>query len=164
MRSVLKTFLRPLSFAAALALAGLALAACETFEPQQSLDVEDGAGEGRAGSEASLSPFNWSPPNYAGLTAGRIVYPNPAEGQPPIVAEFVSGKEAEDAEVTFATPEGNVVSYRVGGLRAFEGQLARADVEKALAAELSGLWQSVAPEIKTGLVDAVCLLVTKAPC
>src|SRR3546814_4064616 len=28
-----------------------------------------------AGTEASYSPFNWSPPNYAGMTAGRIIYP-----------------------------------------------------------------------------------------
>ena len=24
------------------------------------------------GAEASYSPFNWSPPNYAGITAGRL--------------------------------------------------------------------------------------------
>lgn len=143
----------------------LALSACETFGPtgQQQAELEDAAGENRTGSEASLSPFNWSPPNYAGLTAGRIVYPS-AEGGDPIVAEFLSGKEAEDAAVTFATPDGNVVSYQVGGLRAFEGQLARAEVEKALAAELSNMWQELTPEIRTGIIDAACLLVTKAPC
>lgn len=141
-----------------------ALAACDTFGPtgQQQADLEGVAGDNRTGSEASLSPFNWSPPNYAGLTAGRIVYPLP-EG-PPIVAEFVSGKEAESAAVSFETPDRNVVSYQVGGLRAFEGQIARAEVEKALSAELSDLWQNLAPDIRTGIVDAACLLITKAPC
>ncbi|NIA72368.1 hypothetical protein HBA54_27650 [Pelagibius litoralis] len=141
--------------------AGLLLSACSTFGPtgQQSLDPEDRP----VGSEASYSPFNWSPPNYAGLTAGRIIYPG-ADGGAPVVAEWFSGKEAEAAVVSFATPDGNVFSYDASGLKAFEGQLARAQVESDLAARLGELWQNVAPEIKTGLVDAVCLAVTKAPC
>jgi len=145
-------------------VAGLfAVGACTTFEAQQSLDYDHQEAASPTGAEASLSPFNWSPPNYAGLTAGRIVYPG-RNGSPPIVAEWLSGKEAEGASFTFATPDGNVIAYNATGLRAFEGQLARAEVEKALAGELSGLWQNVAPEIKAGLVDAVCLVVTKAPC
>jgi ABC-type amino acid transport substrate-binding protein len=141
----------------------LLVTACETFEAQQSLDYAAGEAASPTGDQASLSPFNWSPPNYAGLTAGRIVYPG-KEGEAPVVAEWLSGKEAESASITFATPDGNIITYSAGGLRAFEGQLARADVEKALAGELSGLWQNVAPEIKAGLVDAVCLVMTKAPC
>src|SRR3546814_18900890 len=78
-----------------------------------------------AGTEASYSPFNWSPPNYAGMTAGRIIYPG-ATGGAPVVAEWLSGKEAETATVTFATPDGNVLPYIAGGLRDFEGQPARA--------------------------------------
>ncbi|MGD1878316.1 MAG: hypothetical protein ACFB13_12565 [Kiloniellaceae bacterium] len=146
---------------AAAAACGLLLAGCSTFGPtgQQSLEMEDR----KEGTEASYSPFNWSPPNYAGMTAGRIIYPGVAGGAP-VVAEWLSGKEAESATITFATPDGNIITYNAGGLRAFEGQIARADVEKALAGELSELWQNVAPEIKTGLVDAVCLFVTKAPC
>src|SRR3546814_14127374 len=49
-----------------------------------------------AGTEASYSPFNWSPPNYAGMTAGRIIYPG-ATGGAPVVAEWLSGEEAETA-------------------------------------------------------------------
>lgn len=145
----------------AIAALGL-LAGCSTFESQQQLDIEDDGGEARSGTEASLSPFNWSPPNYAGLTAGRIVYPT--DGGEPIVAEFISGKEAENANVAFQTPDGNVVSYAVGGLKAFEGQLARAQVEQALAAELSNLWTNLAPEIKSGIVEAACLAMTGFPC
>jgi len=143
------------------AAAGLALAGCSTFGPtgQQSLDMEDRD----AGAEASYSPFNWSPPNYAGITAGRIVYPG-KDGASPVVAEWLSGKEAENAAITFATPDGNIITYSAGGLRAFEGQLARAQVERDLAGQLSDLWENITPEIKAGLVDAICLYVTKAPC
>jgi hypothetical protein len=146
---------------AAVALLGMLLAACETFGPtgQQSLDMEERA----RGAEASYSPFNWSPPNYAGLTAGRIIYPG-AAGGPPVVAEWLSGKEAENATITFATPDGNVVTYRAGGLRAFEGQLARAEVGRDLAAQLADMWENIAPEIRGGLVDAICLYVTKGLC
>ncbi len=101
--------------------------------------------------------------NVKDITAGRIIYPG-AEGGPPVVAEWLSGKEAEDATITFATPDGNLITYSAKGLRAFEGQIARAQVESDLAARLGEMWQSVAPEIKTGLVASVCLIVTKAPC
>jgi hypothetical protein len=138
-----------------------ALAGCGTFGPtgQQSLEMA-----GRpVGTEASHSPFNWSPPNYAGMTAGRIIYPA-AGGGAPVVAEWLSGKEAESATVTFATPDGNLITYSAAGLRAFEGQLARADVERDLANQLAGLWEGITPELKSGLVDAVCLYVTKGLC
>ena len=140
---------------------GLLLAGCGTFGPtgQQSLDMDART----AGTEASYSPFNWSPPNYAGMTAGRIVYPG-TDGGAPVVAEWLSGKEAESAQITFATPDGNVITYSAGGLRAFEGQLARAQVERDLAAQLRGLWTDITPEIKSGLVDAICLYVTKGLC
>jgi len=142
-------------------LCALALSGCSTFGPtgQQSLDMEARA----AGTESSYSPFNWSPPNYAGMTAGRVIYPGVGGGEP-VVAEWLSGKEAEQAEISFATPDGNVITYSAGGLRAFEGQLARAEVERDLAAQLSDLWQNIAPEIRAGLVDAICLYVTKGLC
>ena len=145
-----------------LAVAGsLLLAGCGTFGPtgQQALEMEDRG----AGTEASYSPFNWSPPNYAGMTAGRIVYPG-AEGGAPVVAEWISGKEAENATVTFATPDGNVITYSAAGLKAFEGQLARAEVERHLAGQLADLWKTITPEIKAGLIDAICLYVTKGLC
>jgi hypothetical protein len=150
--------LRPVAGAAA---GCLLLAACSTYGPtgQQALEVDTRA----AGTEASYSPFNWSPPNYAGITAGRIIYPG-RDGGAPVVAEWLSGKEAESATLSFATPDGNVITYSAGGLRAFEGQLARAQVESDLAAQLSDLWENIAPEIRAGLVDAVCLYITKGLC
>lgn len=142
-------------------LAALSLSACETFGPtgQQALETDSRP----SGTEASYSPFNWSPPNYAGMTAGRIIYPD-TNGGPPVVAEWLSGKEAEAARIAFSTPDGTVITYDASGLRGFEGQLARSQVERELAGRLAELWENVAPEIRTGLVDAVCLLVTKAPC
>ena len=139
----------------------LFLAACETFGPtgQQSLEVDARP----VGAEASFSLFNWSPPNYAGMTAGRIIYPG-TNGGPPVVAEWLSGKEAEAARVAFTTPEGTVITYDASGLRGFEGQIARSQVESELAGRLAELWENVAPEVRAGLVDAVCLLVTKVPC
>src|SRR3546814_11807642 len=97
------------------------------------------------------------------MTAGRIIYPG-ATGGAPVVAEWLSGKEAETATVTFATPDGNVITYSAGGLRAFEGQLARAEVERQLAGQLADLWKTITPEVKTGLVDAICLSVTTGLC
>jgi ABC-type amino acid transport substrate-binding protein len=143
------------------AVCGGLLAGCSTFGPtgQQALEMESRG----AGAEASYSPFNWSPPNYAGMTAGRVIYPG-AEGRDPVVAEWVSGKEAESATVTFATPDGNVITYSAGGLKAFEGQLARAEVERHLASQLADLWKTITPEIKAGLVDAICLYVAKGLC
>ena len=145
----------------ALATCAMLPAACSTFGPtgQQSLDME----AREKGTEASYSPFNWSPPNYAGMTAGRIIYPG-SDGGPPVVAEWISGKEAESATITFATPDGNLITYSAGGLKAFEGQLARAQVERDLASQLAGLWEAITPEIKAGLIDAVCLYVTKGLC
>src|SRR3546814_14173116 len=85
------------------AACGLLAAGCSTFGPtgRQALDMENRGG----GTEASYSPFNWSPPNYAGMTAVRIIYPG-AQGSAPVVAEWISGKEAEAATVSFATPAG----------------------------------------------------------
>lgn len=139
----------------------LLLSACSTFGPtgQQSLDMD----AREAGTEASYSPYNWSPPNYAGMTAGRIIYPG-KDGAEPVVAEWISGKEAESATITFATPDGNIITYNANGLRGFEGQLARAQVESELAEQLSDLWENITPEIKSGLVDAICLYVTKGLC
>lgn len=139
----------------------LALTGCSTFGPtgQQSLETD----ERPVGTEASYSPFNWSPPNYAGMTAGRIIYPG-KDGREPVIAEWLSGKEAEAARIAFTTPDGTVITYDASGLRGFEGQLARSQVESDLAGRLAELWENVTPEIRTGLVDAVCLYVTKAPC
>jgi len=140
---------------------GLLLAGCSTFGPtgQQALDTDNRG----AGTEASYSPFNWAPPNYAGITAGRIIYPG-KDGAPPVVVEFLSGKEAEGADIAFATPDGNLITYSAKGLRGFEGQLARAQVERDLAGKLAELWETITPEIKAGLVDAICLYVTKGLC
>ncbi|MEO3429754.1 hypothetical protein AAFN88_12890 [Pelagibius sp. CAU 1746] len=153
--------IRMLRGVAAAVACGLLLGACSTFGPtgQQSLDPKDR----KEGTEGSYSPFNWSPANYAGLTAGRIVYPG-VDGGPPVVAEWLSGKEAESATLSFATPDGNVITYSAGGLKAFEGQLARAQVESDLAEQLSDLWENITPEIQAGMVDAICLYITKGLC
>ena len=132
----------------------LAVAACSTFETADQLDV-DGAEPPRAyGAEASYSPQNWRPQEHAGITSGRVIYPT-VEGEP-VVVELMSGKEAEDVEMTFTTPDGNLITYSANGLAAFQGQLARADVEKVLATELSDMWENLAPEIRGGIVDTVC--------
>ena len=86
---------------------------------------------------------------------------------PPCAAgedEPTSGVGSRREAISFATPDGNIITYRAGGLRAFEGQLARAQVERDLAEQLSDLWENITPEIKSGLVDAVCLYVTKGLC
>src|SRR3546814_19026747 len=94
------------------------------------------------GAEASYSPFNWSPPNYAGMTAVRIIYPG-AQGSAPVVAEWISGKEAEAAPVSFATPDGPLITYSADGLKAFEVQLDSAAVEIGRASRRESEGQDV---------------------
>src|SRR3546814_17531863 len=93
------------------------------------------------------------------MTAGRIIYPG-ATGGAPVVAEWLSGKAAETEPVTFATPDGNVITYSAGGLRACEGQLARAEVEHQVAGQLADRCKTVPPEDNTGTVDSIRLYVT----
>src|SRR3546814_18044156 len=94
------------------------------------------------------------------MTAVRIIYPG-SQGSAPVVAEWISGKEAEAATVSFATPDGNIITYSADGLKAFEGQLARAEVERDLAGPLTAPGEAITPEITQGLAGAVCLHVNK---
>lgn len=123
--------------AAALALS---LTACagqgEPFGPtgQQHIPY---AGEGDhlvTGSEASVSPFQWSPQNYSGMLGARLV--KAPDGT--LVAEVIDGKERGGANVTL--PFGNepgspVLTFSSADSKAFIGQQVRAAVEAEIVKE-----------------------------
>jgi hypothetical protein len=164
------------------ALAGvLMLSACEAFEPPGQIDTgekQDGATNFEYGAEGSISPFHQEAPQYNGMTAVRMLYPVTvpgADGKPEvlrdaqgnatyIVAEWISGKEADNALVEVRTPDGNVVSYDAAGLRAFDGQNIQADLRAALAANASEFWQGLADTAKDGLVQGLCAALTGGLC
>lgn len=133
------------------------LASCGTYEAQQSLPITERT---TFGAEGSLSPFNHTPQQYAGMTAARIIM---VQGKP-VVIEFLSGKEAKAASISFKSKEGATVTYNVKELAAFTGQTTRGDVEKALAEANTELWTNLAPEIRNGIIDAVCVVALNAAC
>src|SRR3546814_19261606 len=92
------------------------------------------------------------------MTAVRMLYPVTVtgdDGKPQvlvgedgqavmIVAEWISGKEADNAVVTVATPDGNVVSYDAAGLRAFDGTKVLSALRQGLAEQAVEFWQGPA--------------------
>lgn len=142
------------------ALVGLIalIGACAPFGPtgQQGLDVQPVA----SGAEGSVSPGVWSPPNYAGITAARIIIPRP-DGQQ-IVAEFVDGKENGEIAVVWTLPDGESVSYTASDVRAFEGQALRADVERVIVETTGQTLQELAPEVRGLLETAITAACTAA--
>lgn len=144
----------------------LLLAACGTpFEAKDQIEIHDGLirhSERPVGDQGSYSLMNWPPQEYAGLTATRLIYPQDRDD--PVVVELVSGKEAEGAVITFTTPDGNLISYDASGLKAFEGQIARAELERALAESAADVIKEVGPQGIQAIVDIVCAAVLKGAC
>lgn len=139
------------------------LGACSgVFETADQLDIDGAETARESGAEASYSPFNWRPQEFAGMTGMRMIYPQNKDD--PVVVEMLSGKEAAGAQVTFATPDGSVITYDATGLQAFEGQLARAEVEKALAEQYADLIEVLGQEGFDALVDTVCAVATGGAC
>jgi hypothetical protein len=124
---------------AAIAL-GLTLTACagqgEPFGPTgiQQLGYAEPPETLVTGSEASVSPFQWAPPNYAGMLGARLVK-NP-DGT--LVAEIIDGKERGGASVAlpFGTEPGSpMLTFSSTDSKAFIGQQVRAAVEAEIVKE-----------------------------
>ena len=138
----------PMGPPVAAAVAVMMLGGCAAFGPtgQQTLDVEPVD----AGTQGSVSPFVYSPPNYAGITAARILIPR-RDGTF-IVAEFSDGKEQGQIEVEWTLPDGESVTYRASDVRAFEGQAVRGEVERAIVETTGQTITDLAPEVR-GIVE-----------
>lgn len=143
---------------AAGALALMMLGGCAGLGPtgQQSLETEAIG----AGAQGSVSPFVYSPPNYSGITAARILIPRP-DGQH-IVAEFVDGKESGEIAVVWTLPDGESVSYTASDVRAFEGQAFRAEVEQRIVDVTGQTLQQLTPEVRGLLETAITAACTAA--
>ena len=140
------------------AACGLLLAGCSTFGPtgQQSLDMD----KRESGTEASYSPYNWSPPNYAGMTAGRIIYPG-KDGGAPVVAEWISGKEAESATIKALQARREESKGRRETLNSQRRKLAlktqeARDQERAYRNRKAGLQAHLPSDFDPGTGDARC--------
>ncbi len=86
------------------------------------------------GDQASVSPFQWAPPNYAGMLGARLI--KGPDGT--LVAEIIDGKERGGAAVTL--PFGNepgspVLTFSSSDSKAFIGQQIRAQVEAEILKE-----------------------------
>jgi hypothetical protein len=150
----------------ALALTALLLlTACagqgEPFGPTgiQQLGYADKEDSLVTGSEASVSPFQWAPPNYAGMLGARLVK-NP-DGT--LVAEIIDGKERGGASVALpfgSEPDSPVLTFSSSDSRAFIGQQIRAAVEAEIVKEygltvrqLSG---DTAKVVESAIKAAIC--------
>ena len=73
----------------------------------------------------------------AGLTIAEVEWcPSPGTAEKPFVCalRFRDGKEKEAVSLSLRHPSGIEVSYAANSVRAFDAIVARAEVEKALAA------------------------------
>ncbi len=145
----------PITTAAA---AFLVLGGCAAFGPtgQQTLEVQPID----AGTQGSVSPFIYSPPNYAGITAARILIPR--RNGTFIVAEFSDGKEQGQIEVEWLLPDGERVTYRAADVRAFEGQAVRGEVERAIVETTGQTIQELTPELRSVIETAITAACTAA--
>ncbi len=118
-------------------LAVLLLTACgEALGPTGQQQLQAGSGDDHpiTGTDASVSPFQWSPPNYSGMLGARLL--KKPDGT--LVAEIIDGKERGGASVALpfgSEPGSPVLSFSSTDSKAFVGQQIRAEVEQAIVKE-----------------------------
>lgn len=146
------------------AFAMLVLGACGTFEPVagNTLPPEllDKSENGHA---PSASPFSFNPKACNGMTCTRVVIPTEDETKV-IVAEMIDGKDRADSALSYTTADGRTITYGASLSEGVDAQKSSNELEAALAKELKETWTELAPEIKTGLLDAACVAFLKKPC
>lgn len=92
----------------------------------------------------SLSTAN----QYAGINHVRVDYSE--TGEPESVVVY-AGKEAEELDITLDHPSGLKATYKARDLKAFDGQAARAEVEKAQLEVLG----KVVPDLTDAIINAI---------
>lgn len=99
---------------------------------------------------------DWNPGQYAGINV--LVTRVPLENGNEVILERYDGKEAQTLDVSFKNANGTEITYQATGVKAFEGQKYRADLE----AEIARTWPELAPEIRGGIVDLATTLAQAA--
>ena len=140
----------------AAALISVALVGCDSLGPtgQQSLETDPLT----TGAEGSVAPLAWSPPNFSGMNAARAIIPGEAG---PIVFEIVGGKEQDEIGLSWVRPDGEEIRYSAGGVRAFDGQAFRAEVERQIVETTGQTLQELTPEVRSTIeaaITAACIL------
>ncbi len=93
----------------------------------------------------------WNKQNYAGIEEWSVEYVV-AKGESGIErVHYINAKEAASSEIKIALADGTILNFAGDGITAFQGQAIRADVEKAVAAELG----DISPEIINSIIDAI---------
>jgi hypothetical protein len=106
------------------------------------------------GTDASVSPFQWSPPQYAGILGARLI--KKADGT--LVAEIIDGKERGGASVQL--PFGNepgspVLTFTSTDSKAFVGQQIRAAVEAEILKEYGLTIRHLSSDTRAAVESAV---------
>jgi len=90
---------------------------------------------------------DWGPQNYSGINV--LVTRVPLTDGSEVILERYDGKEAQSLDVFFKNANGTEITYSATGVKAFEGQKYRAELETAIAEQ----WPEIVPEIRGGIVD-----------
>lgn len=136
------------------------LAACsgqgEPFGPTgiQQLGYADPDQHLVTGTDASVSPFQWAPPNYAGILGARLI--KKPDGT--LVAEIIDGKERGGASVQL--PFGNepgspVLTFTSADSKAFIGQQIRAAVEAEIVKEYGLTIRQLSSDTRAAVESAI---------
>lgn len=97
-----------------------------------------------------------SPQEYAGINSIKVEWQQGDDGKwSPTIIELLNGKEQSRVELAFEMPDGTVVNYTAGDVKAFTGQEIRGMVEKAWADKIAATLPS--------MVDAAIVALKKGP-
>ena len=110
-----------------------------------------------AGLTACAGATLGNPQGYAGITKADVDVGIAKQGEVPYIKSvtFWDGKEKQSIALTVEFLDGRPkVTYAATGVAAFDGQKVRAEIEKAVSADV----KAVAP----GIVDSMMNAVTKA--
>ncbi|MEE9395243.1 MAG: hypothetical protein V3W41_22350 [Planctomycetota bacterium] len=94
----------------------------------------------------------WNPQGHAGMTEVAVKWCGEGADRAACKFKVMDGKEKGQVsfEVEF-TPDGTIMNYAATDEKAFEGQAIRADVEKAVAAEVTKAMPSIVDAVKAAI-------------
>lgn len=79
----------------------------------------------------------WNKQNYAGIEEWRVRYSLAEDGNYQVKdVHYINGKEANGSEVHLALGDGSILKFTGDGVKAFEGQKIRGEVEQVVAEKL----------------------------
>lgn len=97
-----------------------------------------------------------TPQGYAGINSIKVSWAQGDDGRwSPETVHIMNGKEQSMVDLKFEMPDGTIVNYKAGDVKAFEGQEIRGMVDKAFSDQMG----NIMPDI----VDAVITAIKKGP-